>query len=202
MIVSVILLLVTTVMIGLQRLYYKGLNQEKIQNNARTIADDVNQEIQTSTSTPAVAWVPVASTFSASFNNQPPTNYHVSAVCIGSVRYVYIIGLQVGTGSNQVAQALWRDQTPSGGCASGVPQINNSTPSDGGLEYIAAGSRLTNFQITQQGNGDYALSVSVAIGQDNILSTNTSYNAQCIGGSGDQYCATAGLKTEVRQRLQ
>ena len=195
-------------MIGLQRLYYKGVSQENVQDNVRTIIDDVNQEIQTSNSTPDVTWAPDIYRFNASFNNNPPTTYHVNAVCIGTVRYVYIVGLQVSTNSplpaNQIAQALWRDTTPGGGCGSSVPQIDTATPSDGGLGYVAAGSRLTAFQISLQSNGNYAVTVSIADGSDDLLNTNinTSNNVHCTGGSGDQFCATASLMTEVGQRVQ
>jgi prepilin-type N-terminal cleavage/methylation domain-containing protein len=205
-IVSVILLMVTTVMIGIQSLYYKGINQENVQNNVRTIVSEVDQEIQTSIGSPKVVTpATTAYTFNASFNHQAPTSYQVQALCIGSVRYTYIIGLQVGSGSNQVPQALWRDSTPEAGCASGVPNISNPTfsVSDdlGGTEYIAAGARLTAFQITQQSDGNYQVQASVAVGQDNLLNTNIGYNAQCIGNSGDQFCATASLSSETGPRL-
>jgi prepilin-type N-terminal cleavage/methylation domain-containing protein len=205
-IVAVILLLATSVMIGLQNLYYKGINQENTQNGVRTIVDQINQDIQTSIGSPAVSWVPAASLpapVTQTFNGHAE-QYQVNALCIGSTRYVYVVGPQVGNNSNQVPQALWRDSTPEAGCASAIPNIGpgQPAPSDGGTAYVTAGSRLTDFKITQLSDSDYQVQVSIALGTDDLLSSNNTYSATCNPGSGGQFCATAGLTSEVSQRLQ
>ena len=42
-ILSTILLLVTTMMINIGNLYYKGVNQARVQDGVRTLADDVGE---------------------------------------------------------------------------------------------------------------------------------------------------------------
>jgi prepilin-type N-terminal cleavage/methylation domain-containing protein len=196
-IVSIILVTVTTVMIGIQRLYYKGVNQEQVQNNVRAVTDQVTQEIQFSGGTSVI---PASQSFGS---------YTVKANCIGSVRYLYIIGLEVGT---DIKHALWRDTTPQTGCnppAIGLPDIGSITNlNDGGFEYIPSGSRLTDFEINANINDStsYDIYVSIAVGTIDQLNlnpgANNDYNATCKGITGDQYCATARLQTEVQQRLQ
>jgi len=204
-VLSVILLLVTSVMIGIQALYYKGVNQENVQNNVRSIVNEVSQEIQDNNLTVQ----PVALPYWVTVKSVP---YQEKALCIGSVRYLYVMGAQVGS---ETAQALWRDSTPVTGCGTNgtafsvAPNIINHTPADNGTEYVASGARLTDFQVTSPtgSNPNYVISVAVAIGNDGLLNlnnnaTNNDYGAQCISNPGDQFCATASLTTEVGQRIQ
>jgi len=202
-IVSIILLLVTSVMISLQNLYYKGVNQESVQNDVRNITDQVSQEIQDTNATEGTAVQTASLPYSVTVNG---VTSHEMATCIGSVQYLYVIGPEVGTATKQ---AMWRDSTPGSGCGKTAPNIITTDPSDGGTEYVASGARLTDFQINPPTPGDsnYAIYVSVAIGNDNVINlnnnaTNNDYGAACIDASGNQFCATASLQTEVGQRLQ
>lgn len=211
-VVSVILLLVTTVMISLQDLYYKGVNQETVQNNVRNITNTVSQEIQDATANDGttVTSPPITLPFSIKVNT---VTHSVEAICIGSARYMYIVGLPVGSGKNQVNEALWRDSYPPGNCqdvynADGTLDnalnIITGTPPDGGVAYIAPGTRLTDFEVNPPVFPDtnYSIRVSVAIGSDALLTANTGFNDRCITATGDQFCATASLLTEVGQRVQ
>lgn len=197
-VVSAILVLVTTVMIGIQNVYDKGVNQQRAQDNVRNIVDQIVQEIQAGNSTIVQPNLGLGYSFKANFNGTLGS-YQVQAVCVGTVRWVYIIGLQVGT---SVQQALWRDTTPETGCQSNVPNIRITTNGENGVEYIASGSRLTDFEVIAPTGSDpnYTIKASLAVGKDDLLSTNNSYNAVCNDGTGQQYCATARLTTEVSQR--
>lgn len=211
-VVSVILLMVTTVMISLQDLYYKGINQETVQNDIRNITNTVSQEIQDATVNEGATIIKANDLFSGRVDGTPVS---VDAICVGSTRYMYVTGVEVGSDPNtQVAQALWRDSYPPGSCGdvyyNGTTIINptmdiiTNTPTDGGTAYISPGTRLTDFEVNPPVAPDtnYAISVAVAIGSDNLLTSTTGFNARCITGTGDQFCATASLLTEVGQRVQ
>jgi prepilin-type N-terminal cleavage/methylation domain-containing protein len=203
-IVSVVLLIATMVMIGIQNVYNKGITQENVQNDVRNIAGEITQEVQDNSGNMVFATFPYFSRL-ISINGGPPTTYTEDAVCIGSVRYLYVQGLQVGTASNDTAQALWRDVTPTAGCGSPVPSgpvscnpaapsstytidILCNTPNDGGTAYIPSGATLTNFQVGQVNNspgpiaplldGNYGVAVGMAIGNYNLLDTTAN------GGNG------------------
>ena len=204
-VVSVILVLITSVMIGLQNLYNKGLNEERAQDNVRSIVDQIAQEIQASGSVvldqPGIFTATIAG-----------TNYPVNAYCIGSVRYLFVTGLQLGS---QTQQSLWRDSSDSGNKCVFTPTNSNlniiynnpnSIVTDNGKELIANGARLTYFKIlppfTYPNDPNYTIQLSIAYGNDNQLNPFpfTTTNAKCNGGAGDQFCATASLSTEVAQR--
>lgn len=212
-VVSVILLLVTIVMINLQNLYNKGVNQENIQNDVSDIVDTVSQQIQDANEIEgsAVTTVTVhqASPYSVTVQGQ---SYNEQATCIGSTQYLYVIGAQVGS---ETQQGLWQDTTPVGGCGNAAPDIITTTPTDNGTEYIPTGARLTDFQVIPQASPDsnYAVYVSASLGTDgsdntsklinlNYSASNYDYGARCITNTGDQFCATSSLSTEVGQRLQ
>jgi prepilin-type N-terminal cleavage/methylation domain-containing protein len=214
-VLSTILLLVTVLMVNIGSLYYKGINQARIQDNVRSISDEVAQQLQ----------------LGASFDHK--TGAHSEeAYCIGSFRYTYVIGVQIGTpapGSSAPSypHVLWRDDNPSPGTCSivGANEVNltASNPSTGlhGTELIAPHSRLSNFsvQTATGGKPPYALSISEAYGDDDLLcspsvansctsssamtrySDFTNGNLLCKGNIGSQFCATANLSTSVVKRL-
>jgi prepilin-type N-terminal cleavage/methylation domain-containing protein len=207
-VLSMILLLVTVMMMSIGSLYYKGVNQARIQDDARSIVDEVSQHLQLSDNVPLSA---------VSLDGQT----HV--YCIGTVRYTYALNKQVGTGPSQSPNVLWRDDNPvPGSCSAAVGFLNSPPPNLNGTELIAPNSRLTNFSISAA--SPYIVSVGVAYGDDDLLCDSGSagdctfqglslHMSQIIGGLapsgpilckgniGDQFCSTAGLTTTVVQRI-
>jgi len=187
-ILSTILVLTTAMMINIGNLYYKGVSQSRIQQNARSITEDISQHLELNGGN-------VIST-------GPGSSTAPQAYCIGTVRYNYILGRQIGSDAskNQVAHVLWRDNVPSGDCSAlTLAQLNSSTPTDGGTELILSNSRLTAFTITPL-TTPYTLSIGVAYGDSDLL-TGSGLNTLCQGGIGQQFCATAHLTVTVAQRL-
>lgn len=177
-VLSTILLLVTTLMINIGKLYYKGISQARVQDNVRSITDEVAQHLQLGDS-----FIPV-------------TSGPERAYCIGTTRYTFIIGVQIDHPNKHV---LWRDKNPTpGNCPSVLPNLTATTPSIGGSELIAPNSRLTDLTIT--GSSPYSVSVGVAYGDDDLLNLS-GINTKCKGNIGDQFCATAKLQTIVVRRL-
>ena len=206
-VLAVLLLLVTVIISSIGNLYYKGINQARIQDTTRTITNQVSQDLELSNGFTPTSNVPLP-------GNMPPAA--PEAYCIGNVRYSFVVGAQLGspTGSTHV---IWRDTNPNpaGVCtvASGFP----TSPATTGTELMAPNSRLTAFTI--YGTSPYTITVNIAYGDDDLLCSpqhnstcsspnNTMLSAYyrdqdllCKGRTGQNFCATANLTTTVVQRL-
>jgi prepilin-type N-terminal cleavage/methylation domain-containing protein len=185
-VLATILLMVTVMMIGIGKLYYKGINQARVQDNVRSIGDELAQHLQLSDQGPQQAGTPI----NVSIAGHP---YVINAYCIDNTRYSYIIGVQIGS----IPHVLWRDPTPSTGCT--TPAALNNPGLSGGTELIAPHSRLTDFTISPL-TSPYSISVGVAYGDDDLLTLN-GVNTTCKSVTGDQFCSAAGLTTVVVQRI-
>ena len=195
-ILSVILLVVSVMMIKISNLYYKGINQTNVQDDVRSIADDVSQHLQLNDRSPTTS-----------------TGPNVNAVCINTTRYSYILNTQINTGGYQ--HVLWRDTVKSGSCSKADLTASDpgaATGGSNGTELIAPNSRLTYFCITGvdgagnpqpacvPGNSPFNIAVGVAYGGSDLLS-GSGLNESCMGNIGDQFCATSKLITTVVQRI-
>jgi prepilin-type N-terminal cleavage/methylation domain-containing protein len=182
-VLSTILIMVTFMMISIGNLYYKGVNQARVQDDVRTISDDVSQHLQLSDSLPLFA----------------VAGDGTSAYCIGNTRYTYMLNKQVGSGPGQIAHVLWRDSNPApNSCSASVGFLNSATPSADGVELIAPNSRLTFFSVSL--SSPYTISIGVAYGDNNLLNLS-GLNTTCKGSIGDQFCSTGTLTTTVVQRI-
>ncbi|MDB5170702.1 MAG: hypothetical protein JWO35_396 [Candidatus Saccharibacteria bacterium] len=184
-ILSVILVMATIMMTSIGRLYYKGINQVRVQDNVRSISEGITQRLQLTNM--AVA------------DNTDPTQ--VKAYCVGKTRYTFVLGSKLG---GIVQHVLWRDTLLSGTCrASDFTQ-----PGD---ELITPNARLTAFSIA--GDSPYIVNIGVAYGDDDLLtnprgsSDGTRQDAadgtrvQCNGDIGQQFCATAYSVSVITKRL-
>lgn len=194
-VLSVILLLVTSMMIGIGNLFTKGENQARVQDNVRSITDDLTYHLQMSTS---IVSYPNVYNFNAGSNH-----YIINVYCFDSTRYTYVLGYQIGASiPGSPKHVLWRDN-PSSCDGSSWADLTAAQPSANGTELIAPNSRLTDFSFT--GSNPYHVSVGVAYGDDDLLTNVTpntpSPNAMCKGSVGDQFCSTSSLATTVAQRL-
>lgn len=197
-VMSVMLVMVTFIMINIGNLYYKGINQSRIQTAARNLSDDLKQHLQLSDGLRTGA---------------DPAQPGVQAICIGDTRYTYILNRQVDGSSH----ALWRDRnTTPGSCTfAALPNMGAATPSPGGVELIPARSRLVEFSVT--GSSPYNISIGMAYGDDNVL-CNSSVGGDCAletdstelhnpghilckGRQGTAFCATSYLQSTVVKRL-
>jgi prepilin-type N-terminal cleavage/methylation domain-containing protein len=194
-ILSTILLLTTAMLINIGGLYYKGINQARVQDDVRNITDEISQhlELVDKGAVPAPTPIPV---------DVNGTDYEIDAYCIASVRYSYLTGVQIGGSSTQIPHVLWRDTITAGGncIPAKLTQTNPSAGTGGsnGTELIAPNSRLTYFSISP--TSPYTISIAVAFGDDDLLNVN-GLNTKCKGAAGDQYCSTAELTTVVGQRI-
>jgi prepilin-type N-terminal cleavage/methylation domain-containing protein len=210
-VLATILVIVTIVMVGIGNLYYKGINQARVQDNVRSLADEMSNKLQFSDGTSLQGVAPDGSYSLTSVDGRT----HV--YCIGDTRYVFILNTQIDNGTRHV---LWRDTSNS--C--GLLNLNLVTPSLGGSEVIPPNSRLTEFKI-DTATSPYRLVVGVAYGDDDLLCnsdtpgdcvsdsddllhkaaladpTRPDGDIRCRGHAGSQFCAASFLSTTVVRRM-
>jgi prepilin-type N-terminal cleavage/methylation domain-containing protein len=184
-ILSTILVMVTTMMVSIGNLYYKGVNQARVQDDVRNITDEVAQHLQLSDAGPL-----------------PPAvspNGKIKAYCIGDTRYTFTLNTQIGNLAAQSPHVLWRDNNPTpDSCATTNTFLASPPPATNGTELIVPNSSLTFFSISN--TSPYTVSVGVAFGDLTLLNLN-GLNTHCKGNLGDQFCATSTLTTTVAQRI-
>lgn len=190
-ILTVILLLVTVMISNIGSLYYKAIALSQTQGSTREITASVAQDVKLSDN--AVA--------SESITRVGVT---VNSFCVGTIRYSYILGRQIGSDdsapANQLPHILWRDARVGSDCTP-VDITADIPASADGIELMSPRTRLTEFLIAAPTNPALiTIKVGVAYGGEDLLST-TGPGAQCLGGKGDQYCATDTLTTTAVQRI-
>lgn len=217
-VLSTMLIAISVIMINIGNLYYKGLNQAKVQQAARDITAELADSLQLSALPPRPA-LPSGG---------------ASAYCIGTTRYTYVIGVQIGTplhasGGSIFKHVLWRDTIHSAdtclpaNLASDNPSIHSDgggTDASDGTELMVPRSRLINFSISSVVS-PYSIKVGVAYGDDDLL-CSPSVAASCskapamtapadyLHGDlhckgtithGDQFCSTSNVSTTAVERL-
>lgn len=194
-VLATMLVMVTVLMINVGNLYYKGINQARVQGSVRNVVDEVAQQLQ----------------LSNSFAPAPPDVGlpNQQAYCIGTVRFTFITNVQIGHPNPHI---LWRDNNPSPGSCSMVnlmdANLETTDQANHGTELIPPNSTLTAFCIgtlagatcTPDTVSPYTVSVGVAYGDHDLLNLN-GINSVCRGDKGNQFCATANLSTVATQRL-
>ncbi len=225
-VLSVVLLLVTVVITSIGNLYYKGVNQSRLQDTVRGLTDEVGQKLELNSN----GFFTATGTATGGFSTK--------AICIGNTRYTFAPGTQIGSQSNQILHALWRDTNPTPGTCDlsgsnsvdlNSPNLDSNDPS--GTELMGPRSRLVNFSIVSinsTGSGSpYQINIFMALGDGGLLCSSsavpnscstdaampttatvpsyvnyTKPDLTCKGHTGDQFCATGSLTTTATQRLR
>lgn len=189
---SVLLLTAGTTVTQISRLYYKGVIISRTQNASRSIIDDISQTFQFS-------------------NGQVVTandGGQVNSICIGQVRFTYILNKQVSATS---PHALWRDKIDSAGsCGANMPDLSSQNPGGGadGKELLETGMRLKTFSVSQPGadplDDVYDINVAIIYGDDDLIEfSSPSTPENCKGGvTGSQWCALSALNTQIYSRVR
>ncbi|MBI1856818.1 type II secretion system protein [Candidatus Saccharibacteria bacterium] len=189
---SVILLLATSGLLQIGRLYNKGVINSRTQEVARTIMEDISQSIQFNGGnvTPAIMSSGVAPNTSTGF-------------CIGQRRYSMILGKEMADTST--SHGLVAD-TITSSCTTSVAALDLSQTSPPGAnnprEFLAPFMRIAYLDVTSYGNNLYRISLRLAYGDDDLLTSLTGYTAQCKDEDGTQFCSTAELSTIIQKRVK
>lgn len=193
-ILSTILVMTTVSMLGISRLYTKGISTSRVQNSTRNINEEITDLLENTSTGYQLA-------------NSPDGNTH--SICIGNTRYTYNVGKKITatpSGADQAMHALWRDTITPGNCAPPNNFLNTASPSPStdGTELIPANSRLTVFNISS--SSPYNIQIGVAMGDydqfvGGVAGNVTGANTRCLINSASKFCATSYLETTVSKRL-
>lgn len=185
---SVILLLITTGMLEVGRLFYKGTTNANTQETARVILEDISQSIQFSGESVTL-----------------PTAAQPNRLCVGAKRYTFNRGVMY-TGANHV---LLTDRYPTT-CNDSTPANNMGSPAAGSREMLGRNMRLSEINVRCVDgsficpNGTYGIRVRVVYGTDDLLVDATLPTARCRQDirAGTQFCSVSELETTVTRRVQ
>lgn len=191
---SVVLLVASSGVIAIGRIYSKGIISSKTQEVSRSAMEDLSRSIQFSKG--------------SKMTEIPAAPGGMQSYCFGEDVYSYQINVQVDLDVPGVRALVHSSRTDLSSC------IPNFT----GEELLADNMRLLDFSIDPAVNsgpntpGSQATSIKirVAYGDDDLLShydNNGALNgssisdATCKGGAGGSFCATAELVTSVSKRV-
>lgn len=188
---SVVLLLCTLGLLQVGRSYFKGVTSVRTQEAARSLLDELSQNIQ----------------FSSGTVNSLTPNGGSIGYCVGSKRYSFIPNRQLVDGTPNADQSrhviVVDDGIPT--CGAGV-QAQNMLGSPVGRELLTTRMRLADFTITRLGTNElYRVSVRVVSGEaDLLLDTNGDSRLDSCKNdrAGTQFCAVSELTTTVQKRLR
>ena len=210
---SFILLIATAGIIRIGQLYYKGVTESKVQNNVRSVSDDISRSIQFAKGTK----------YDGPLNTLPTNTNPVANFCLGDYRYTGYIDkpfkLQPSNNTPTGNQTgLWAEKLVSGS-ACGCPAGTCVTQTE---QLLGVNTRLLYLYVENLGVGiekGWHVNVRLAYGDNDLLThyndlgnldtsgtpeerVNRRDKATCRAGtSGGSFCATAQLDTVVKKRL-
>lgn len=201
---SMVLLIISSALIEIGRIYYKGITVARTQETARSIVDDIEQAIQFNGGTIVTSM----------------TNGSVKGFCVGNKRYSFLKSVQLDGGQNRVFVS---DAVAAGCGGSTLPmstaQLNTPLVAPG-QELVANKMRIVKATVTSRGAASplYDISVRVAYGSDAGL-CSPSVSGQCSDPSNttvdvnkndlqcknvrtsSQFCAVSEINTTASRRL-
>lgn len=208
---TTVLAMLTTGVIYFTNMYYKGINLSNTQRVARAITDNISQAIQFSG-----ADVVMGSTLPV--GPGPGSQYGgLTVLCVGAKRYTFVSGRMVTTdgqptrvGDSAGYRGLFVDTVQSG-CSTSTPAMTatnfqsqqdiSSLGLKNASELIGSRIRLTHLSVEDKGTGIFEIKLSVAYGDNDLLTSTTGYNTRCRAATGSQHCATSQLTTTVVKRV-
>jgi prepilin-type N-terminal cleavage/methylation domain-containing protein len=208
---SITLIIATSAVTRITRMYYRGVIAAQTQNTTRAVADELSRAIQF-TGDDVLTGGPT------NFGTAPNI-LAVRSVCIGERRYSYAVNAQandsVATGTydattKRTRHALWRDTVPVGPICTPL-DVRQAIPpgSTNGSELLTENMRLMRLAVTPVSADPAIFSVSIgAIYGDTDLIEFTDMTAKtgplrCLGsGVGSEWCAASELTTQILRRLE
>lgn len=193
---STILLIATAGLLQIGRLYNKGVINSRTYEVASAIMEDISQSIQFN-----------GGNITSSITSTGVTPDTSTGFCIGQRRYSMIMGKMMA--DDPASHGLVTD-TINGSCNASVPALDLSQPgprppgANNPKEFLAPYMRITALEVIPSPNSGslYKVSLRVAYGEDDLLTTTIGNTAQCKGGSGTEFCSTAELSVIVQKRIK
>ncbi len=185
---AIMMLIATSAILHIGKIYYKGAVVSRTQDTSRAIIEDISRNIQTG-------------------GNKTITSAP-GAVCVGYVRYSFVLNTQLTLsgplGAGQARHVLWVDRILDTVPCQTANMVNPATDANRntsftGRELIGANMRLTNFDVAPPPTSarPVRLFVKIVYGDFDLSPGNT-----CISSRfGGQFCATSEITTFVKSRL-
>jgi prepilin-type N-terminal cleavage/methylation domain-containing protein len=195
-VLSIILLVASSVFLGIGTLYSKGSTASNLQNNLRNVVQSIGNSVEFSSD-------PITNNNSVttlSVNSQPITLY---SVCIGADEYNYVTGVQQGSnddGNDVMQHVLWKDTVTAGTCPSpDQSEITTAALPTGDIDLALPYEVVDNMSV---GTGDsVSIDIEGTLAPPNGSDLYDPSTGQCNGAEGDQFCASAELSTTISRRL-
>lgn len=204
---SVIFLGVTTALIQMSKLYYKGVVTGRTQEATRGIMDRVAQQLQFGNDD-----VAQAADKSYLVAGAPSGSLTFKAFCIGGTRYTYRLNTQVnkdvaaGTyeaSTNRLRHAVWRDNVPSGSCEPANLSLADPSTGQGGEDMLGASTRLSEFSTSCTAADVCTVKVGIIYGDNDLIEFDAASGnpLRCRTIIGNQWCAASQFSTSVLKRV-
>lgn len=203
---SVVLLLCATAIVQVGRMYYKSILQVRTMDTNRAISDDLTQAIQFGERSNSFYG------YSAqTYNNAPYGSILVRSLCLGSIRYSYVLGIKsLGNDTtNQLPHIFMKDRYNGSGC----PPQDITAASATGTELLGTDMRILEFNVAPplvggvpDTSGIWTITTKIAYGSTDDLFTDTLSSppddVACIGSIiGGQFCSISSITTNAIKRL-
>ncbi len=121
------------------------------------------------------------------FNSGIPTG--VNPLCIGGNHYSFNLGAKVGVGPYSLVKTITSDDA--------------ACTAASGSEVLPSNMRLLDFRVVPLASADlYDVFVSVAYGDDDVLTPPINASSRCKSGSSNQFCSVSSLQTTVLRRVE
>jgi len=191
---STILVIVTAGVLYFSRTYYASLNRSRVQNSARAIVDAISQGIQFTGTAIATTDDTVNSVTQLTLDPLGDTYF-----CAGGKVYSFNPGVKyTGATATAANPGLYVAPVVSGCAPLAAGGYNNSQAQ----QLLGSGMRIANLKVTSVGSQLYSISLTLAYGDDDLISANTGSGVHCLSQAGSQFCAVSALNTTVQRRLQ
>lgn len=191
MVFSVVLLVVTSGILQVARVYYKGVTESNTQSTARSIIDTITQAIQFSGGDITETLAPEADTD--------------QVFCVGNQQYSYRLGWQVEDKHDIDAKQTWHGlvQYDTTSCSSASTPQDLTLQTVPGRDLIGPHMRLANLVVDDLGSGQYKVQVRIVYGDSDLLDDPYTAAAKCKAvRAGTQFCAVSDLSTIVVKRVE
>jgi prepilin-type N-terminal cleavage/methylation domain-containing protein len=196
-ILSILLITSTVILIQISRWYSKGVNAASLQNVSRNVTSDITSALQFSGTSPT----PISG---------PAAGSGIKWFCLGKVRYSYVEGRKLGVDTSPepditTNHVLWRDVMPSAATCNALDiTVAGAVPGNEGYEMVGPNMRITSLSLaeTPLASGIYTLSLSLAYGDQDLLSATTGWDVGCKGGPGSDFCSTSRQTSTITRRIK
>ncbi len=200
---TMVLLVCAFAIVHVGRMYFKGSIMSRTQDISRRLGEDVSQAIQFGARADDAAFRRPGNATTYTDGVQTVT---ANSLCLGSIRYTYVLGQSLGRSNVQSRHILWKDRVSISDTACTPVNMVLVTPTPGGVEFLGDNMRIARFDVPASTTGLYTVDLIVSHGDTADLfepaaGINPDFSI-CKGvNAGGQFCASAIYKTTVGKRL-